>query len=256
MAEILITNDDGIQSPGIQVLARALSKIGRITIVAPDREKSASSQSLTLHHPIRYEKIAPGQYSVEGTPTDCVILAIHHILQLKPDLVISGINRGPNLGQDVGYSGTVAGAIEGANHQIQSFAVSLASRKQSTFESAARVAVSLAEKLIEKPLPPGSILNVNVPEEPLRGARITCQGNRHIRNLVLQHQDPRGRSYFWFDQDELIQGEENPASDYAAVAEGFVSLTPLKIDRTNYDLAASLSDWPATLFKEVVSLPQ
>jgi 5'-nucleotidase len=258
LAEILLTNDDGIHSPGIQVLVKAVSRLGHVTVVAPDREKSATSQSLTLHYPIRFEAVGPQQYAVEGTPADCVILALHHILQAKPDLVISGINRGPNLGRDVAYSGTVAGALEAANHEIPAFAMSLAVRQEPRFEPAAEFATSLADKILETPLSPGSILNVNVPAGNIKGVRVTFQGRRNVRNLVVESLDPRGRKYFWLDQDLAVTtgGEEDPASDYLAVAEGFVSITPLKIDRTNYDLAEFISDWPGTLQKETLSLPQ
>ncbi|MCI0423943.1 MAG: 5'/3'-nucleotidase SurE [Acidobacteria bacterium] len=256
MAEILLTNDDGVHSPGILILAEALSRLGRVTAVAPDRERSATSQSLTLHDPIRCEAVADGRYSVSGTPTDCVILAIHHLLPARPDLVVSGINRGPNLGKDIGYSGTVAGAVEGANHDIPSFAISLAAWSEFRFEPAAQFAASLAEKILEAPLPQGSILNVNVPPT-FKGVRITCQGKRNIRNLIVESKDPRGRKYFWLDQDLNLPGtEENPASDYLAVAEGYVSLTPLRIDRTNYDLAELMANWPASLFKEAIPLTQ
>ncbi len=252
MAEILLTNDDGVHSPGIQALAKAVSRLGRVTVVAPDREKSATSQSLTLHHPIRYEAVASGQYAVDGTPTDCVILAIHHILPVKPDLVISGINRGPNLGRDIGYSGTVAGAIEAANQEIPAFAVSLVAWQECEFETAARFAALLAERILDEPLPVGSILNVNIPQGIAKGVSITRQGKRNIRNLVVENQDPRGRKYFWLDQDlSMTDGADHPESDHVAVAAGFVSITPLKTDRTNYDLAQTLSHWPDTLLKAV-----
>ena len=257
MAEILLTNDDGVHSPGILSLAEALSRVGRVTVVAPDRERSATSQSLTLHDPIRCEAVAEGRYSVSGTPTDCVILALHHLLPTRPDLVVSGINRGPNLGKDIGYSGTVAGAVEGANHDIPAFAISLATWNAFQYDAAAQFAATLAEKILESPLPQGSILNVNVPAAPLKGVRITCQGKRNIRNLIVESKDPRGRKYFWLDQDlNLPEAEENPASDYLAVAEGYVSLTPLKIDRTNYDLAEAMASWPASHFKEAIPLTQ
>jgi len=257
LAEILVTNDDGVHSPGILILAEALSRLGRVTVAAPDREKSATSQSLTLHDPIRCEAVGEGRYSVSGTPTDCVILALHHLLPKHPDLVVSGINRGPNLGRDIGYSGTVAGAVEAANHDISAFAVSLATWTEFQYETAAQFAASLAEKILESPLPQGSILNVNVPAVPIKGVRITCQGKRNVRNLIVENTDPRGRKYFWLDQDlHLPEAEEHPASDYLAVAEGYVSVTPLKIDRTNFDLAEAMATWPASLFKEVVSLTQ
>jgi len=257
LAAILLTNDDGVHSPGILILAEALSGVAGVTIVAPDREKSATSQSLTLHDPIRCEAVAEGRYSVSGTPTDCVILALHYLLPARPDLVVSGINRGPNLGRDIGYSGTVAAAIEGANHDIPAFAISLATWTDFQYQGAAQFAACLARRILDSPLPRGSILNVNVPVAPVKGVRITCQGKRNIRNLVVENTDPRGRKYFWLDQDlHLPEAEENPASDYLAVAEGYVSLTPLRIDRTNYDLAEAMASWPASFSKEAIPLTQ
>jgi 5'-nucleotidase len=252
LAEILLTNDDGIHSSGILALAESLSRLGRVTIVAPDREVSASSQSLTLNRPIRYEELAPGRYAVDGTPTDCVILGVHYLLPVRPDLVISGINRGPNLGRDISYSGTVAGAVEAANHDIPAFAISLAARKDFRFEQSAQFAAMLAEKMLAESLSADTVLNVNVPETAIRGVRITVQGRRNIRDLVVENCDPRGRKYFWFDQD-LTQPnkDEHPAADFVAVQEGYISITPLRLDRTSYDAAESISHWPETLFKAV-----
>jgi 5'-nucleotidase len=250
LAEILLTNDDGIYAAGILALADSVARLGRVTIVAPDRERSATSQSLTLNQPIRYEEVAPARYAVEGTPTDCVILAIHYLLPVKPDLVISGINRGPNLGGDIGYSGTVAGAVEAANHEISAFAISLAARKEFHFEQAAQFAATLAEKLLSEPTGADAVYNVNVPPNPIKGVHITCQGRRNVRNLIVENLDPRGRKYFWFDQDlSLPNKEENPAADYVAIREGYISITPLRMDRTDYDAAESISHWPETLFK-------
>ena len=155
MAEILLTNDDGVHSSGITSLADSLASTGHVTTVAPDQEMSASSQSLTLIRPIRYDKIGPDRYSVEGTPTDCVIMALNYILPLRPDLVISGINKGPNLGHDIAYSGTVAGAMEAARHGVQAVAVSLATRNTFVFEDAAQFATILAQRLLKQPLPEG-----------------------------------------------------------------------------------------------------
>jgi 5'-nucleotidase len=252
LAEILLTNDDGVHSSGILALAESLSRLGRVTIVAPDREVSASSQSLTLNRPIRYEELAPGKYAVDGTPTDCVILAVHYLLPVRPDLVISGINRGPNLGRDISYSGTVAGAVEAANHDIPAFAISLAARKDFRFEQSAQFAATLAERMLSEPLGADTVLNVNVPETSIRGVRITVQGRRNIRNLVVENCDPRGRKYFWFGQDlPQPDTEVHPAADFVAVQEGYISITPLRLDRTSYDVADSISHWPETLFKAV-----
>jgi 5'-nucleotidase len=255
LAEILLTNDDGIYSEGINVLAEALSLVGRVIVVAPDRERSASSQSLTLHRPIRYQEIGPRRYSVEGTPTDCIIIALHHILPALPDLVVSGINKGANLGHDIGYSGTVSAAMEAANYDISSFAISLASRQEFKFNEAGQFAVALAEKILSNPLPPGLILNVNVPNHEIKGVRITRQGHRNVRNLIVENIDPRGRKYFWLDQELEPEGRQgSPDSDYMAINEGYISVTPLRIDRTGIDMVDKIERWPETLFKEKIDL--
>jgi 5'-nucleotidase len=253
LAEILLTNDDGILSPGIQVLASALSAIGRVTVVAPDRERSASSASLTLHLPLRYEEIGPNRFSVEGTPTDCVIIGLHQILSALPDLVVSGINKGPNLGHDIAYSGTVSAASEGANQGIPSFAISLASFAESHYEEAAQFGAALARRILDESLPPGVILNVNVPSQAIRGVRITHQGQRNFRNIFVENMDPRGRKYFWLDQEmETESHQGSVSSDYRAISAGFVSITPLKIDRTDYSFAKRMETWPDSLSKEII----
>jgi 5'-nucleotidase len=255
LAEILLTNDDGIYSEGINVLAEALSLVGQVTVIAPDRERSASSQSLTLHRPIRYEEIGPRRYSVEGTPTDCIIIALHHILPALPDLVVSGINKGANLGHDIGYSGTVSAAMEAANYDISSFAISLASQNEFKFNEAGQFAVALAEKILSDPLPPGMILNVNIPNREIKGVRITRQGHRNVRNLIVENIDPRGRKYFWLDQELEPEGHQgSPDSDYMAISEGYISVTPLRIDRTGIDMVDKIEGWPETLFKEKIDL--
>ncbi len=251
LKEILLTNDDGIHSQGITALADALSRVARVTVVAPDREMSATSQSLTLQRPIRYEEIGPRRFSVEGTPTDCVIIALHHILSSLPALLISGINQGANLGHDIAYSGTVSAAMEGANQGIPAFAVSLAAWRNFEFDEAAQVAAAVADKIVGDPLPSGVILNVNVPGSTIRGVRITRQGHRNVRNLIVENQDPRGRKYFWIDQEldpENHGGNED--IDYVAVNSGYVSITPLKIDRTEREVAKKIEPWSGVLFRE------
>lgn len=252
LKEILLTNDDGIYSPGISALADTLSTLGHVTVVAPDRERSASSQSLSLHRPIRYEEKGPRRFSVEGTPTDCVLIALHHILTGRPDLVISGINQGANLGRDIAYSGTVSAAMEAAHHDIPAFAISLAARQEYRFEKAARFAGMLAEKLWTDPLPAaGLILNVNVPRNGIKGIRITRQGRRNGRTLIVENQDPRGRRYFWLDQENHSVDDQDGADvDYVAVNAGYVSVTPLRIDRTGYETIDSLEAWPEFFTKE------
>ncbi len=244
MAEILLTNDDGVHSAGITSLARSLSLLGQVTTVAPDREMSASSQSLTLLRPVRYERIGPDRYSVEGTPADCVIIALNHILPKRPDLVVSGINRGSNLGHDIAYSGTVAGAMEAARQGIQAVAVSLAARGGFVFEEAAQFTAHLTERLLKKPLPEGFVLNINVPEGEWQGVRVTRQSPHQIRNLVVENRDPRGRKYFWLDQ-ELEPRDVPPDgdSDYVAIRSGCISITPLMLDQTAFGLSSELSSW-------------
>lgn len=244
MAAILLTNDDGIHSAGITSLARSLSHLGQVITVAPDRERSASSQALTLWRPVRYEKIGADRYSVDGTPADCVIIALNHILPRPPNLVVSGINRGSNLGHDIAYSGTVAGAMEAARHGIQAVAVSLATRADFDFEEAARFTAHLAEKLLKQPLPPGFVLNVNVPGGGWQGVRVTRQDTCPIGNMVVESRDPRGRKYFWLDQE--LEPSGLPAdgdSDYVAVRSGCVSITPLKLDQTALELSSELKTW-------------
>lgn len=250
MREILVTNDDGVHSEGIQALASALSAVGRVTMVAPDRERSAASQSLTIQRPLRYEEVGPQKYAVDGTPADCVLIALHHVLPAPPDLVFAGINRGANLGHDVGYSGTVAAALEAAHNNLCGVAISLATWDDFDFSEAAQFAVRLAQQLLENPLPPATILNVNVPPGLPRGVKITRQAIDNTESMIVEHKDPRGRKLFWFDQKYApVHGEQNGGNDSAAVNEGFISVTPLKIDRTAYDLFGLLKGWPEVLSK-------
>jgi len=257
LKQILLTNDDGIHSPGLLALAKAFSPIGCVASVAPDRERSASSQSLSLHRPVRFEEIAPGRFAVDGTPTDCVLIALHHILPVQPDLVVSGINRGWNLGHDVAYSGTVSAAMEAANHDIPAVAVSMASWDELKLGEAAEFVVTLAKKMWGDPLAGGHILNVNLPSAEAHGVRLTRQGHRNVRTLVVENKDPRGRKYFWFDQEVPAEGlDEGPEVDYMAVKAGYISVTPLRIDRTAQDCIGRLNTWPEALFKEKISLIQ
>jgi len=253
LIRVLLTNDDGVHSSGIVVLENAFSKIAEVTVVAPSREMSATSHSLTIHRPIRYEEVGPRKFAVDGTPADCVLLALNYLLPVRPDLVVSGINKGPNLGRDIDYSGTVAAAIEAVFHDIPAFAISSATRTEFRFEEAAQFAVSLALKMRDEPLAAGILLNVNVPPGEIMGVRITCQGRRNIQNLVIEERDPRGRKYFWFDQKfDPSQTDEDPGSDYAAIAARYVSMTPIKVDRTGCDLAETIAHWPDSLSKEKV----
>ncbi|MGD0222897.1 MAG: 5'/3'-nucleotidase SurE [Terriglobia bacterium] len=239
---ILITNDDGITAPGIKALEHSLAAVGEVTVVAPDREMSATSQSITLHSPIRVHRIDDRHYAIGGTPTDSVIMALYKILPKRPDLVVSGINPGGNLGENVVYSGTVGGAMEAAVHGVPSFAISLASRKDLDFSSAAAFAAQLAAKILKDGLERGVCLNVNVPRGEVRGVRITSQSQKISQNLVVEQKDPRGRPHYWLD--ETIEFDEvEPDSDYGALRAREISVTPLQVDRTHYPSLNHLSRW-------------
>ncbi len=246
MKRILITNDDGITAPGIKVLEQSLSALGEVTVVAPDREMSATSQSITLHTPLRIHRIDARHYGIGGTPTDSVIMAIYHILQQRPDLVVSGINPGANLGENICYSGTVGGAVEAAIHRVPSFAISLAARQNLDFSATAAFAAQLAAKILEEGLPRDICLNVNVPPGEARGVRVTHQSQKISQNLVVEHKDPRGRPHYWLDET-LEFSDLEPDSDYGAVAAQYISVTPLQIDRTHYPSIEDISRWLPSL---------
>jgi 5'-nucleotidase len=242
---ILLSNDDGYQAPGLAALARALSEVADITVVAPDRDRSGASNSLTLEQPLRARQQPNGFISVEGTPTDCVHLAITGLLEAEPDMVVSGINAGANLGDDVLYSGTVAAATEGRFLGLPAIAVSLTSHAPAHFDTAARVARELVQRLQRQPLPPDSILNVNVPDLPyerLRGLQATRLGHRHKAEPVVKSEDPRGRPIYWVGPAGPEQ-DAGPGTDFFAVREGFVSITPLQVDLTRHAAVPELSDW-------------
>jgi 5'-nucleotidase len=233
---ILVTNDDGVYSPGIQLLAKRLREIDTVVIVAPDRERSAAGHSMTLHRPLLIEELREAMYSVNGTPTDCVNIAVKGLLKEVPRLVVSGINKGPNLGDDVTYSGTVAGAIEGLLLGIPSFAVSLAAREDFLFAEAAEVALRTAEKILKDGLPGGTLLNVNVPNLPvsaMQGTKITRLGKRIYHQMTVERVDPRGKKYYWIGGGEP-DWEREEGTDLDAVDRKFVSITPLHLDMTDY----------------------
>ena len=241
---ILVTNDDGIHSLGLSALASALAELGRVIIVAPDRERSAVSHSLTLHSPLRAEEIQPDTFVVDGTPTDCVNLGIHGLLKDRPDLVVSGINRGANLGEDITYSGTVSAAMEALLMGVPAFAISLASLagQQGDYHSAGLFAVKLARMVAAHGLPEDTFLNVNIPQGETRGVKITRQGKRRYEDLVVEKMDPRGRKYYWIGGG-VSQFENIPGSDFMAVEKGYISVTPLHIDMTNYRSFDALAEW-------------
>jgi 5'-nucleotidase len=249
MPKILVTNDDGIHSKGIIALAEALERLGEVVVVAPAHEMSAASHSLTLMRPLRIEQIDERHYAVDGTPTDCVTLAMNHILKDDPPhLVLSGINRGGNLGDDVNYSGTVAGALEASMYGLPGIAVSLVQRVEFDFTHAARLAAELAERVLNDGLPQGTVLNVNVPPGAIQGVRLTRQGTKIIHPTVIEGTDPRQRKYYWVGEESMTWNEEK-GTDYEALRHRLVSITPLRTDMTDYRALDQIKqrDWEAVL---------
>jgi len=244
--KILLTNDDGVHAPGLAALIKRISEVAQVVVVAPDREQSAVSHALTLHHPLRAARIGDNIYSVEGTPTDCVNLGIHSLLSFRPDLVIAGVNRGANMADDVTYSGTVAAALEATLMGIPAIAVSLATNGAGeNFDAAAACAARLARTVFEQGLPRDTYLNVNVPDLPaerLLPPLITCQGKRSYEGTIVDNVDPRGRNYYWIGTADL-SFQDIPGSDYHAVSRGHVSISPLHIDLTNHASIETLKGW-------------
>lgn len=243
--KILISNDDGYMAQGIKALAKALSDLGDITVVAPDRNRSGASNSLTLENPLRLSQLENGVFRVEGTPTDCVHLAITGLLEEEPDMVVSGINSGANLGDDVLYSGTVAAAMEGRFLGFPAIAISLVGADATHYETAAWAAQKLVAHLKESSLPADTILNVNVPDLPIAeitGFESTRLGHRHKAEPVIKEFDPRGRAMYWVGP----AGEEQDAgmgTDFDAIRRGVISVTPLQIDLTRYDAIDGVANW-------------
>ena len=240
---ILVTNDDGIRSEGLTSLVSALKPLGEVYVVAPDRERSAASHSLTLHRPLRMDEIGERMHTIDGTPTDCIILALGGVLKRKPDLVVSGINKGGNLGEDTIYSGTVSAAMEATLLNIPSIAVSLVARENFDFSVAAAFSAKLAEQVLTKGLPPDTLLNVNVPAgSKANGHRITHLGKRVYGDVVIKKVDPRGKNYYWIGGD-LEKWEGGSDSDFQTIEDGLVSITPLHLDMTNHSSIDKLKDW-------------
>jgi len=247
MPNILITNDDGIHAPGLRALAMAMRDLGTLTIVAPSSERSASAQSLTLRQPIYCDQIAEREYAIEGTPADAMVVALHRLLKQKPDIVISGINRGGNAGENIYYSGTVGAAMEAAIHNVPAVAVSVAYRgREFDFGPAARFTHSLVPLILGEGLPPGVLLNINIPQDWTGEVRITRQSSKITRNVLIPGSDPRGRRYFWLSEQQFIEGME-PDTDHAAIRQGAVSVTPLEIDHTHTPSLEHLSRWSKAL---------
>ena len=239
MRRILVTNDDGYRSEGLLVLADALRPLGDVTIVAPMTEASAIGHALTLRHPLRLEHMADKLFAVDGTPTDCVNIAVTQIFRGLPDLVVSGINKGWNLGDDVTYSGTVSGALEGALLGVPAIAVSLQFSRSFDFSHAARAAAAMAESLLETPLASRTFLNINVPKGEPKGHRVTVQAKRNHITSVAERHDPKGRPYYWIEEGQ-DEWEPHDRSDYQAVRDGYVSVTPLHPDLTAHQALAAV----------------
>jgi 5'-nucleotidase len=245
---ILLTNDDGIFADGISALREQLLSLGEVWTVAPDRERNAVSHALTLHRPLRLSQVNARAFAVNGTPADCINIAVHHLLSSPPRLIVSGINRGGNLGSDVNYSGTLAGALEGARMGIASFSMSLAGNETFEYRPAAQFALRLARFIMERGLPPNPMLNVNVPDtagQPIERYRITRQGIQRHRNTIEKKVDPRGISYYWIGRmmNDAPVPEHDQVSDYRAIEEGFISITPLSIDRTSEPSYQAMAAW-------------
>ncbi len=276
MMRILLTNDDGVYAEGIRTLAQHLKALGEVFIVAPDRPRSATGHSITLHKPLRLHRVhlpdGTVAYATNGTPTDCVTLGAHAVMNHQVDLVVSGINAGPNLGWDLTYSGTVAAAIEGAIHGLNAFAISLAAEEVLPlarteeegapvpsepptlhYDSAGIAAVRIARMLCEHPLPPHTFLNVNVPNLPpnqIKGYMATALGKRQYADRIESRVDPAGRPYYWLS-GSLIEERDQPGSDVYAVAHGYVSITPIHLDFTAHELLGPLREWVERLERDI-----
>ena len=247
MPNILVTNDDGISAPGLRALALGLANIGTVSVVAPSNERSAAAQSLTLRKPIFCEQVAEREWAVDGTPADAMILAFHSLLPERPDLVVSGINPGGNLGENVYYSGTVGAAMEAAINHVPAIAVSIVYRgKNFDYQPAVRFLGRLAPLILKEGLPPGVLLNVNIPYPWKGGVRFTRQSPKITRNVLERREDPRGRTYYWLHEQKLREGID-PDTDYAAIADSAISITPLVLDHTHTPSLNHLSHWKSLL---------
>jgi 5'-nucleotidase len=245
----LVTNDDGIASPALTALRDRLSPLGRVSVVAPESNQSASSQALTLHRPLRIHALGDGMWTVDGTPTDCVLVAFHGKLMEPPTFVVSGINHGPNMGEDVFYSGTVAAAIEGSLQGVPALAASLVTRRTTDFAEPAAMVGELIGQLIQRGLPERMLLNVNFPFRPraeLAGLQVTRLGSRQYEDTLVRKVDPRGRDYYWIGGEDPVW-RPDPGTDFHAVHEGYVSLTPMHLDLSDARAIDDLRERPLTL---------
>ncbi|WP_449428303.1 5'/3'-nucleotidase SurE [Rhodanobacter umsongensis] len=254
---VLVSNDDGVDAPGIRVLAERLGAVGQVTVVAPDRDRSGASNSLTLDAPLRVLPMGNRHYRVAGTPTDCVHLALAGLLDEEPDIVVSGINNSANLGDDVIYSGTVSAAMEGRFLGLPAIAVSLVSQdhKGVHYDSAASAVLLLMQRLLVDPLPADTILNVNVPDRPwaeIKGFEVTRLGRRHRAAPCIAQTDPRGRPIWWIGPAGEVD-DAGPGTDFDAVQRGFVSVTPIHVDLTRFQALEKVSSWMQVLSDDMAS---
>jgi 5'-nucleotidase len=253
MIRILVTNDDGIHSVGLTKLEEALQEVGDVYVVAPASEMSGASHSLTLARPLRIRQIDFRHWTVDGTPTDCVTLALNKILPLDelPDICVSGINHGGNLGDDATYSGTVAGALEATILGVPGVALSLVARENFDFTDAAQFAVTAARKVLSEGLPEGTLLNINIPPGEIKGVRVTRQGIKNARPVISEHIDPRGKPYFWIGE-EYFGTNSGDGTDYQAIEMGYISVTPLKSDMTDHRALTAIESWNFVTTSEVL----
>jgi 5'-nucleotidase len=244
MTRILLTNDDGIQSNGLIKLEAALREVGDVYVVAPASEMSGASHSLTLARPLRIRQIDERHWTVDGTPTDCITLALNKILPKEelPHVCASGINHGGNLGDDATYSGTVAGALEATILGVPGLAFSLVARENFDFRESAQFAVTAVKKVLAEGLPEGTLLNINIPSKEIKGVRVTRQGIKNARPVISEHIDPRGKPYFWVGE-EYFSTNSTEGTDYNAIELGYISVTPLKSDMTDHRALTALDNW-------------
>ncbi|NOT47612.1 MAG: 5'/3'-nucleotidase SurE [Acidobacteria bacterium] len=241
---ILITNDDGIHAEGIKALEKAMREIGEVYVVAPESEQSGASHSLTLSRPLRIRQIDERHWTVDGTPTDCVTFAVNQILlsNERPDICVSGINHGANLGDDATYSGTVAGAMEATILGVPGLAFSLVANRSHDFTESAKVALEVTRKAVEHGIPDGTLLNVNVPKGVPRGIKVTKQGFKTAKPVISEHTDPRGKLYYWIGEERVGFRAEG-GTDFEAIDERYVSVTPMRSDLTNHAAIVDLHNW-------------
>ncbi|HLA09831.1 MAG TPA: 5'/3'-nucleotidase SurE [Pyrinomonadaceae bacterium] len=244
MTRILLTNDDGIHSRGLVKLEEALREVGDVYVVAPASEMSGASHSLTLARPLRIRQVDERHWTVDGTPTDCVTLALNKIIpeEERPHICASGINHGGNLGDDATYSGTVAGALEATILGVPGIAFSLVAREQFDFSEAAKFAITAVRKVLSEGLPDGTLLNVNIPPGPIKGVKVTRQGIKNARPVISEHIDPRNKPYFWIGE-EYFNTNSADGTDYHAIDLGYISVTPLKSDMTDHRALTAIEAW-------------